>query len=48
MGKQIKKTHRKYHRASKIKRVCELCGNVTFTKEKVFRCKYCDYINEVK
>ena len=48
MGKQIKKKSRKYYRAGKIKRVCELCGNETFTKEKVFRCKYCDHLNEVK
>lgn len=32
-------------RRSKYYKECERCGNGGFTKETVFRCRYCGYIN---
>lgn len=39
---QKKMKHKKHNPRE---RVCERCGNGGFTAKKVFRCKYCYYLN---
>ena len=46
MKNKHKKTNHKKHNPRE--RVCERCGNGGFTNKKVFRCKYCFYLNGVE
>ncbi len=45
MSKQIKKPHQKREKRNPLKRTCEQCGNDGISRNKVFKCKYCGYIN---
>lgn len=44
MGKQIKKPHQK-RKKNRLLRTCERCGNDGKSRNKVFKCRYCGYIN---
>lgn len=45
MGKQIKKASQKRQKVSKFQRICERCGNEVFSPKRVFRCRYCGWMN---
>lgn len=45
MGKQIKKPHQKHKKPNRLLRTCEQCGNDGISRSKVFKCRYCGYIN---
>lgn len=48
MGKNKKKTVNKTVKKNKNERVCERCGNGGFSRNEVFKCKYCGYLNGVE
>ena len=41
----MKKVKKKPTKKNKNEKVCERCGNGGFTPKKVFRCKYCGFLN---
>ena len=43
MAKQFKKE--RPPKPNKHEKICERCGNGGITRKKVFRCKFCNYIN---
>ena len=45
MGKQKKKEQQGYKKTSKWDRVCERCGNETFSRKPIFKCQYCNLVN---
>lgn len=47
MGKQIKKASQKRQKVSKFQRICERCGNEVFSPKRVFRCRYCGWMNGI-
>lgn len=42
----MKKKHKK-HKKSIFDRTCEQCGNEMFSKARVFKCIYCNWINGI-
>ena len=47
MGNQIKKASQKRQKVSKFQRIFERCGNEVFSPKRVFRCRYCGWMNGI-
>lgn len=45
MGKQIKKKKTQNQKKNKYMKTCERCGNEVFSFKKVFKCKFCGWLN---
>ena len=47
MGKQMKKVRQTHQKKNKWQRVCERCGNETFSPKKIFQCQFCGLKNGI-
>lgn len=48
MGKQIKKIRQERKKKSRYERLCERCGNESFSFGRVWKCPYCKLWNGVE